>query len=334
MNQRTAAEQALHDEAIEVCERITRDQASLIEILQQIDRVKLYKKFQRSSLFQYAVHELKLSESVAYCFINVARKAREISSLNEAIRNRSLSVSKAGRIVSALTQENSGGLVEFAMAHSCEKIDREVAKLNPKSGSGDKVKFLSEDLVQVTVTISKAAFANLKRAEALAAQKGKKFSGRGGVVELSLSEYVERHDPVKKAERALTKKLKVRVQEEESEVMSINQVAPGGESKLFSKLCINRVFHSARVRLTADQKHGVFARDHGQCTHINLHGERCTNDRYLHVHHIIPVSQGGDNDPNNLTTLCSSHHDLVHQLSFPIENQVTWLRCPTVEYLC
>lgn len=28
----------------------------------------------------------------------------------------------------------------------------------------------------------------------------------------------------------------------------------------------------------------------------------------------------------------SSHHDLVHQLSLPLEGQVTWLRSPRVSY--
>lgn len=30
------------------------------------------------------------------------------------------------------------------------------------------------------------------------------------------------------------------------------------------------------------------------------------------VHHIIPVSQGGKNDPSNLVTLCPNHHRMAH----------------------
>ncbi len=228
----TEVQQSLHDEAVEVCNRRSRDEALLIEILQKIDRTKLYKKFERS-----------------------------------------------------------------------------------------------EDQVQLTTILSREDFENLNRSEALAAQKGKKFSGRGEVVGLSLTEYVERHDPVKKAARALKKKLKAGLAVKKT--IETNLGKNGAQ-----QLWINRVSESKRVKIRAEEKHPVFARDSGRCTHINMKGERCTSDRYLHIHHIIPVSLGGSNNPNNLTTLCSAHHDLVHLLSLPIENQVTWLRSPLVEYLC
>ncbi len=340
-------QQALHDEALEICTRLKHDEGMLIEVLQKIDHAKLYKKFQRSSLFKYAVHELKLSEPVAYGFISVARKAKEIPGLKAAIQGGRLSVSKASRIVSALTPQNAAGLVDFAIKHSWEKINHEVARVAPKSRAQDKVKFVSEDLVQVTVTISKTAFDNLKCAEALATQKGKKLAGRGDVVEIALREYVERHDPVRKAKRAAARKVTM---DEKKKTFSTSKQAlvsnmPEGGNLKFPisistaevpkepKLCVHRVLRSERVKLTAEQKHVVFNRDQGRCTHTNIEGERCGNDRYLHVHHIIPVSHGGGNEPDNLTTLCSSHHDLVHQLSLPLDNQVTWLRSPTARYL-
>lgn len=327
----TINEQALHEKAVEVCLRIKRDEALLIKVLQSIERTKLYKRFQRASLFQYAIHELQLSENVAYCFISVARKARGIASLQNAIQDLRLSVPKASRIVSVLTQKNADELILFATGHSCEKIDREVAKINPKTRSFDKIKFLSEDVVQLTITISVEAFENLKRAEALAAQKGKKFSGRGDVVGLSLAEYVDRHDPVKKAERVTIKKALGKKESAKKSTAPVDTFSSTAEP--FAKeLCINRVSRSHRVRVSAEQRHAVFRRDEGRCTHIDQKGERCNSDRYLHVHHIIPVTNGGSNDPCNLVTLCSSHHDLVHQLSLPIENQVTWLRSPRVEY--
>lgn len=33
----------------------------------------------------------------------------------------------------------------------------------------------------------------------------------------------------------------------------------------------------------------------------------------LHVHHIIPLSRGGGNEPSNLITLCEYHHSLKHE---------------------
>ena len=96
------------------------------------------------------------------------------------------------------------------------------------------------------------------------------------------------------------------------------------------ELCAHRV--SKRTPLTADQRHTVNLVDGAQCTHVGSDGKRCPEKRWLQVHHIVPVSQGGSNDPENLTTLCWHHHDLVHQLSVALEGQVSWLRSPSVEY--
>ena len=47
---------------------------------------------------------------------------------------------------------------------------------------------------------------------------------------------------------------------------------------------------------------------------INKNGIPCpTNDGELDVHHIIPVSEGGDDNPDNLITLCRDCHKEVHK---------------------
>ncbi len=136
--------------------------------------------------------------------------------------------------------------------------------------------------------ISKNAEKKLRRVCDLEAQKGRE-PGFAEAIEAGFDEYLKHHDPVKKAERAQNRSKKE-------------------PSK--KPLC------ALRVRLTAEQKHAVFLRDGGRCTHHD-NGVRCTSERWIDVHHIILVSQGGSNDPENLTTLCSFHHDLIHQL--PLE---------------
>jgi len=52
-----------------------------------------------------------------------------------------------------------------------------------------------------------------------------------------------------------------------------------------------------------------YAREHPLC-------ERCLSEGRAtlmqEVHHIIPVSQGGTNDPSNLMSLCQSCHTKMH----------------------
>ena len=59
--------------------------------------------------------------------------------------------------------------------------------------------------------------------------------------------------------------------------------------------------------------HQVQLRDQGRCCYTNEKGQRCSSKRFLEVHHLKPVSQGGNNDLINLMLLCSGHHKALHR---------------------
>jgi len=48
----------------------------------------------------------------------------------------------------------------------------------------------------------------------------------------------------------------------------------------------------------------VLARDNFRCRTCGIR---------LEVHHVVPLSKGGTNDPDNLITLCSKCHRAIHQ---------------------
>ena len=312
-------QKAVHARALELSTKHRRLEAMLVAVLKEIDKSKLYRKLGQASLFSYAVKLLGLSESTAYAFISVARKSDEVALLFGAIEEQRISVAKASRIVSALTIENAAVLIEFARTHSTRETEFEVAKLRPKAAAPDRARPISEDLIKLEMCVSKAVLAKLQRAQALVASKTGKHTGYEGVLDAVLTEFIERHDPVTKAERAHAKKMAKEVMDELSPEPSVDKIRENT-----TQLCTRRVL--PRKPPNAAQKHEVSARDGGRCTHIDSAGKRCDSDRWLHVHHLIPVSRGGGNEPENLVTLCSFHHDLAHQLSLPIEGQVTWRR--------
>jgi len=297
-------EQATHEWALSVIKKYRALEIELIEVLQKVDALKLFKKLDKRSLFAYAVESLGLTESVAYSFISVARKSKECPELSSAIRDRTLSVSKASRIVSTITASNASDLIHFASTHTSKETEQEVARLNPKASRRDRIRPIDEGSFELRAKIPKEVRELLQRVQSLEVQKGNNPS-MADLLKVSLECYLEKNDPVRKAKRVMKKK----------------------------KLCLIRVQKTRPSRrLTAGQNHVVSARDEGKCTHIGLDGKRCNSDRWIEIHHIVPVSQGGSNDPSNLTTLCSFHHDLVHQLSLPLEGQVTWLRAPRTAY--
>ncbi len=301
----------IHARAVELSQKYLRLEWDLIQILREVEKSKLYKLFDKPSLFRYSVEVLNLSEAVTYSLITLARKSAEVPALAEALARNKITASKASRIVAALSAENASELIEFASRSSARAIDFEVARRNPQVRRNDKVKPVGEDQVELTITVSKSTFEKMKRAESLIARTQSKTS-LSDTVAVAIDILLDRKDPVRKAERASRKK--------KSTAAPVNPA---------QELCTYRV---SRKNLTTAQKHAVFARDQGKCTHRDSSSQVCGSDRWIDIHHIIPVSRGGSNDPSNLTTLCSFHHDLVHQLEMPIDGGVSWLREPFVEY--
>ena len=303
----TSEQKAIHLKAMNARERFREFEIEFLKIIQDVERAKLHRAMGYPSVFAYATQELNFTESVAYMFIAVARKASELPELLDS----GLSVFKSSRIVAVINRQNCRELIEFAQKNSTRSIDAEMARRNPNSRR-ERLKLLSEESIELTVKVSKSFASKLKRVESLLAQKGKTL-GIGAALEASVDEFLRKHDPVEKAKRSVARRDRT---ENQNEMKSNQDQSVQNRSKQ-TELCAHRV--PIRTPLTADQKHQVFVRDQGKCTHIGPNGRRCDSDRWLQIHHIVEVSRGGSNEPENLTTLCSFHHDLVHQLEFPLD---------------
>jgi len=292
----TKEQTRVHERALAIKRDYDNLEWQMIECLQEIDRLKIFKYLGFPSLFQYAVQCLGFSESVAYSFINVARKAAVVGELEEALRTKVLSVTKASRAVSVMTKENAVELIEFARSHSSREIDFEVARINPKSTFKERVKPVSEDTVEIRVCVSRATFEKLSRAKDLASSKARKAIDLGATLDAIVDDYLYRQDPVHKAKRAVQKSAQHRGK---AQRRATDQTSEKG-SKPGRLLCSNRVQQKIRKPLSALQKHQVTARDEGRCTFRDVNGQRCSSERWLHT----------------------------HQLPLPFEGQVTWVRSP------
>jgi predicted HNH restriction endonuclease len=144
----------------------------------------------------------------------------------------------------------------------------------------------------------------------------------------ALQEFVEKHDPVKKAERQ-----KERQQKKESGVQAAEQSSATEDDKEteFSKKepvtganpegdkteavtnDKSETEKTGRQSISAAIIHEVTLRDGGQCTYVSPDGRRCECSRFLHLHHVKPVALGGENTVENLITICAAHHRLIHE---------------------
>ena len=308
---------SLHEHALRLSRQHRRLESELVAVLTEIERLKLHRTLGFSSLFTYTVSALGLNEPVAYTLITVARKAKEFEALGEAIFSQQLSVSRASRIVAALTKENATELIEFAATHTQRETDQEVARLSDRRTERHENLDVSLEVLEL-----------LKKTQDLMASKKKRNLKLDETLKLVLEEFLDRHEPVRKAERA-------RQRVEKDTPKNTARVAPRSaprsapritaENSVCTDEAVPKV-NKRRTAVTARARHIVNIRDQARCTFVDIAGHRCTNDRWLHAHHIIPVSRGGTNEPANLVTLCSFHHDLVHQLRFALDGQVNWIR--------
>jgi hypothetical protein len=64
----------------------------------------------------------------------------------------------------------------------------------------------------------------------------------------------------------------------------------------------------AKQHIPPAVRRAVLARDRHRC---RVPG--CTHATFLDIHHVVPRSEGGSNDPANIITLCGAHHRASHR---------------------
>src|SRR6266404_2764865 len=117
---------ALHNLAISQAKRYLRDESDLLNTVMEIDRTRLYLKFDVRSTFAYCQKYLGLSDAVIYNFITVGRKSREIPALKLAVENQEIAVATARKIVPVLNKENQSEWIEKAKSLPQRELEREV----------------------------------------------------------------------------------------------------------------------------------------------------------------------------------------------------------------
>ncbi|MCC7403931.1 MAG: HNH endonuclease [Bdellovibrionales bacterium] len=380
----------LHAKALAAVARWKTAEIELLQVLDEVENHKAYFRYGYNSLFQYAVKALGFSESVAYNFINVGRAAREIPELKAEIASGALSVSKARKITSVLTRENSTAWIELAKSSSQQKLEREVSLANPRELGRGRMSYVppqneiaekvvvnapsgaraaAEPRVQLEVGISEKLMIKIRCAQGLLGQKRRRGTSLEDTLEAMVELYLSKHDPTERAKRQLMRG-KLNIPSEASDATKIKGIIESANDKEFGKpegtssraqkmsnlqflriagetTASNargapatertrneglqpatrartgslqpvartgspRAKRFARRPLAAATKHRVYLKFQARCSHVDRRGERCNETKFLEIHHLRPLHEGGDDRLENLTLLCSGHHKGIH----------------------
>ncbi len=225
--------------------------------------------------------------------------------LKTAIEDKKITLSNARRIAPILNAENKTEWLEKASSLPQSKLELELAKSFPQRAAPTKVIVKTEALGRLEVDLSNTVIAQLKRAQEILSQKKRKHVDAAAALEVMINEFVLRHDPLEKANRAVPKARKPS--------KTVRVVARPNENEEKLRAVARQMgFPVSRKPLNANQIRAVTLRDQAQCSYFYRDGTRCESARWLHRHHIREVARGGTNAPQNLRTLCSSHHKTVH----------------------
>jgi 5-methylcytosine-specific restriction protein A len=325
----------LHARALKASAFYKRAEADLIDVLTQIEAHRVFLKRGHSSLYHYAVSELRLGENIAYSLITVARKCIEVPELKAKLQAGEITLTNARRVVSVLTSENKSEWLLKAERLSQRELEKEIVRVHPKEATKERASYVTSDRVRLELGLSEQQMLRLRRVQDLLSQSKRRPVSLEEAMQALISEFLKRHDPVEKAKRHQVRKGSSVEKATASEKPRSDQVPNGfqapplvarreeveekereseQEQVLEQKhaLTQERVQGQRRAPIPAAILHRVRLRDQQRCRFVLHDGTRCNQSRWVEIHHRIPLSQGGTHTFDNLITLCSSHHKYAH----------------------
>ncbi|MGE3757899.1 MAG: HNH endonuclease signature motif containing protein, partial [Pseudobdellovibrionaceae bacterium] len=171
---------------------------------------------------------------VAYIFIGVARKTREVPELKEEIRNGSITVSKAKRMTSVITRENKTEWISLAKTSTKHQLEKQIAIARPTEAVREKLEYSSapkEQIklikleaceksvsstkdairVQLQIGVSEKLMLKLRRIQDLESSKKRRPVSLEEALNVMADLYLEKHDPLERAKR---QKMRGKLQED------------------------------------------------------------------------------------------------------------------------
>lgn len=265
----------LHARALKAVSNLEDAERRIIPIVQEIDAGKGFRELGYPSLFSYLVAGLGLTEASTYHFIRVSRRAAKVASFQAAILKGEIPISKAKIIAAAITNENAEKWIGLAKTKTARELEKDVAEANPDISQLERVRHKAKNLVELTITLDTETLALLNRTKEVLAQKRKTPITLARALNEIGQYYLTKEDPLRKAERAVAKN-------------------SGGKDPL----------------VRARQK--ALVRDQAKCQFKMPDGKICASRQWIDLHHIHPQAEGGEDNLENLITLCSAHHRMAH----------------------
>jgi hypothetical protein len=323
--------------------------AALLALLAEVDTRRLYLGEGFSSLFQYAVRRLHLSEPAAYGRITAARAARRFPALLPLLDDGALSLTTIGLLAPHLMDDTWVSLVEAARHKSKREVELIVAALHPQPDIRSSVRMLPAErrLSALTGTAAvpqaSASLLDPGTAPPLSSSNGTSriancsaarttasatIGSRSAIAPLSPRRYLIRmtvdDDMQQKFVRARDLLRHVIPDGDPAAIFGraltlllaqLERTKTGAATRS-RKMAHNPQASRRRSRhVPADIRRAVWTRDQGRCAFVGLAG-RCEETGGLEYHHVVPFASGGATTVENVQLRCRAHNAYEGALAF------------------
>jgi len=303
--------------------QLRRAERDLALLLAEMEDTRRYLELGYANVHDYARIRLDMETRKTRGLIRIGRALPDFPGIDQAMASGVLCWTKARELLSVVTPETEGAWIEEARRLTSRALEFKVAAHAPGERPSDKTEkergpvrlvFTMEPVEAEQVRTALAAIrvaSGVSSDEvgdgALLAQMASRIIADLEDTEAPTGErfrFVIEHCPECRATSAPEAEVSDTHVGQALCDAEVLQMCPGEDRG-----------HVSRIIPPATRR-AVLHRDHHRC---RVPG--CSNRLWLDLHHLDYFSAGGDNSEANLITLCSVHHQLLHDGRLGIERQ-------------
>ena len=322
--------------------------ADFLRALIEVDSRRLYLGESCSSLFTYCTEVLHLEESAAYNRIEVARAARRVPALLDAVSAGSITLTSARLLAPHLTVENHTALLEAAKHRSKREVEILIASLVPRPPVATVIRRVpARKPVAETTSSASHPSAQVATSAALAlpapvpeAAPGTAGSGNAVVHRLGVQHSVVAPLSADTYKLQVTLSAKTHSKLQRARDLLRHAIPCGDIGEVLDRaltLLLQDVEKRRCAAVTTPRedaprsghtrhipaavKRQVWRRDEGRCA-FSRAGRRCAETAFLEFHHVVPFADRGAATVANIELRCRAHNQYEAALLFSAGSEV------------
>ena len=300
-----------------ICADERRLHAQIVRYLVEVEERRIHLKMACTSLFDFCVRRLAMSEGEAFRRMTAARLARRFPSILPKVESGAIHLSGLVLLRDHLTESNHEELVAEAAGKSKRQIQEIVARLAPKPDVPPTIRKLPDPSTQKPTpaplpmaappmprpvpsppTPPMAALSEVRyRVQLTASAELKQKLERA-------TELMGHSNPHGDLAVVIERALDVLIADLEKKRLATTTRPPQKPRSIATRSVPRAV------------RREVFARDGEQCTFCDKDGQRCPCRARLELDHIHARAHGGSHDAANLRVRCHAHNLLYAEEVF------------------